>query len=276
LLYPEFSGFLHTQQGATAMEFYAGYLLGILSVVLGAIVGSFLNVCIYRIPSEKSIALPASHCPSCKHPLKFYDNIPIISYIILRGKCRNCDERISPVYPAIELLTAVMSLLLFRKYGLSLEYLFSFMFTCALIVITFIDLKHQIIPDVITLPGIPLFALAAILFMDITLKASLIGILAGGGCLYLVAFVYQLLTKREGMGGGDIKLLAMLGGFLGWHSLWFIIMASSLIGSVTGISAMICKGKDTKYAIPFGPFLSIAAVVYIFWGNMVMKLLFYR
>ena len=258
------------------MALYAEYLLGVLSAVLGAIVGSFLNVCIYRIPPGKSIVFPASHCPACEHPIKFYDNIPIISYIILRGKCRNCGEKISPIYPAIELLTAVMSLLLFRKYGLSFEYLFSFLFTCALIVITFIDLKHRIIPDVITLPGIPLFALAAIFFMDITLKSSLIGILAGGGCLYLVAFVYQLLTKREGMGGGDIKLLAMLGGFLGWQSLWFIIMASSLIGAVAGISAMICKGKDTKYAVPFGPFLSIAAVAYIFWGNMVMKLLFYR
>ena len=255
---------------------YLECLLQIFSAILGAIVGSFLNVCIYRIPSGKSIVFPASHCPACKHPIKFYDNIPIISYIILRGKCRNCDEKISPIYPAIELLTAIMSLLLFRKYGLSLEYLFSFMFVCALIIITFIDLEHQIIPDVITLPGIPLFALAAILFMNITLKASLIGILAGGGCLYLVALVYQLLTKREGMGGGDIKLLAMLGGFLGWQSLWFIIMASSLIGAVAGISVMISKGRDSKYAIPFGPFLSIGAVAYIFWGNMVMKLLFYR
>ncbi len=251
-------------------------LLGIFSVVLGAIVGSFLNVCIYRIPSGKSIVLPASHCPVCEHPIKFYDNIPIISYIILRGKCRNCDEKISLIYPAIELLTAVMSLLLLRKYGLSFEYLFSFIFTCSLIVITFIDLKHQVIPDVITLPGIPLFALAAFLFMDVTIRDSLIGILAGGGFLYMIAFGYQLLTKREGMGGGDIKLLAMLGGFLGWQSLWFVIMASSLIGATAGISVMVSRGKDTKYAIPFGPFLSIGAIAYIFWGNMVMKLLFYR
>jgi len=258
------------------MEFYAEYLWGIASVILGAIVGSFLNVCIYRIPSGESIVFPASHCPTCKHPIKIYDNIPIISYGILRGKCRNCGERISLIYPAIELLTAVMSLLLFLKYGLSFAYLFTFAFACALIVITFIDLKYQIIPDVITLPGIPLFALAAILFMDVKLTTSLIGILAGGGCLYLVALVYQLLTKREGMGGGDIKLLAMLGGFLGWQSLWFIIMASSLIGAVTGISAMIVKGKDTKYAVPFGPFLSIAAVAYIFWGNTVMNFVFYR
>ncbi len=258
------------------MELYAEQLWGIVSVILGAIVGSFLNVCIYRIPLGDSIVFPASHCPTCKHPIKIYDNIPIVSYSILRGRCRNCGEKISLIYPAIETLTAFMSLLLFLKYGMSFAYLFSFAFTCALIVITFIDLKYQIIPDVITLPGIPLFALAAIFFMDITLKASLIGILAGGGSLYLVALGYQLLTKREGMGGGDIKLLAMLGGFLGWQSLWFIIMTSSLIGAVAGISAMIVKGKDTKYAVPFGPFLSIAAVAYIFWGNAVMNFLFYR
>ncbi|MBW2650373.1 MAG: prepilin peptidase [Deltaproteobacteria bacterium] len=255
---------------------YMECLLPILSAILGAIVGSFLNVCIYRIPSGKSIVFPASHCPACEHPVKFYDNIPIISYIILRGKCRNCNERISPIYPAIELLTAVMSLLLFLKYGLSFEYLFSSVFTCALIVITFIDLKHQIIPDVITLPGIPLFALAAIFFMNVTFMDSLIGILAGGGFLFLIALGYQLLTKREGMGGGDIKLLAMLGGFLGWQSLWFVVMAASLIGAIAGISVMISRGKDTKYAIPFGPFLSIGSVAYIFWGNAFMRFLILR
>jgi len=258
------------------MLLYAECLLQIFSAILGAVVGSFLNVCIYRIPSGKSIVFPASHCPACKHPIKFYDNIPIISYLMLRGKCRHCSKRISPLYPVIELLSAVMSVLLFRRYGLSPDYLFAFLFTCALIVITFIDLKHQIIPDVISLPGIPLFALAAIFFMDVTFRDSLIGILAGGGFLFLIALGYQLLTKREGMGGGDIKLLAMVGGFLGWQSLWFVIMASSLIGAVAGVSVMISKGKDTKYAIPFGPFLSIGAIAYIFWGNMVMKLLFYR
>ncbi|MBW2558491.1 MAG: prepilin peptidase [Deltaproteobacteria bacterium] len=258
------------------MLLYAECLLQIFSAILGAIVGSFLNVCIYRIPSGKSIVLPASHCPVCKHPIKFYDNIPIISYLMLRGKCRHCSKRISPIYPVIEVLTAVMSVFLFREYGLSFEYLFAFLFTCALLIVTFIDLKHQIIPDVISLPGIPLFALAAIFFMDVTFRDSLIGILAGGGFLFLIALGYQILTKREGMGGGDIKLLAMVGGFLGWQSLWFVIMASSLIGAVAGISVMISRGKDTKYAIPFGPFLSIGAIAYIFWGNMVMKLLFYR
>ena len=258
------------------MALYSEYLLGTLSALLGAIVGSFLNVCVHRIPSGGSIIFPASHCPTCKHHIRFFDNIPIISYILLRGKCRNCNEKISRIYPLTELLTAVMSLFLFQKYGLSFEYLFSFVFTCTLIVVTFIDLKHQIVPDMITLPGIPLFALAAIFCMNVTLMDSIIGILAGGGFLLLVALGYKLLTKREGMGGGDIKLLAMLGGFLGWQSLWFVIMAASFIGAVAGISVMICKGKDSRYAIPFGPFLSIGAVAYIFWGNMVMKLLFYR
>ena len=253
---------------------FVPYLGVIFSALLGAVVGSFLNVCIYRIPTGESIVLPASHCPTCGESIRWYDNIPVISYLILRGKCRQCDERISPLYPVIEIVTAVLAVLLFRKYGVSLDAFFSFLFTCALIVITFVDLRHQIIPDIITLPGIPLFALAAILFMDITIKDSLLGILVGGGFLYAVALGYQLLTKREGMGGGDIKLLAMMGGFLGWQSIWFIIMAASIVGAVVGISVMVGKGKDTKYAIPFGPFLSIAAVAYIFWGHAFMRSLF--
>ncbi len=255
---------------------YDPYIPVILSALLGAVVGSFLNVCIYRIPEGRSIVFPASHCPVCSQPIQWYDNVPIISFLILKGKCRKCAQRISPLYPFVELLTALMAVLLFRKYGLSLDFLFAFLFTCALIVITFVDLRHQIIPDVITLPGIPLFALAAIFFMDITIKDSLIGILAGGGFLYLVAITYQLLTKREGMGGGDIKLLAMLGGFLGWQSIWFIIMAGSIVGAVVGISVMIWRGKDTRYPIPFGPFLSAAAMGYLFWGDLCMRLVLVR
>ena len=255
---------------------YDPYIPVILSALLGAVVGSFLNVCIYRIPEGRSIVFPASHCPVCSQPIRWYDNVPIISFLILKGKCRKCAQRISPLYPFVELLTALMAVLLFRKYGLSLDFLFAFLFTCALIVITFVDLRHQIIPDVITLPGIPLFALAAIFFMDITIKDSLIGILAGGGFLYLVAITYQLLTKREGMGGGDIKLLAMLGGFLGWQSIWFIIMAGSIVGAVVGIPVMIWKGKDTRYPIPFGPFLSAAAMGYLFWGDLCMRLVLVR
>jgi leader peptidase (prepilin peptidase)/N-methyltransferase len=244
--------------------------------IAGAAVGSFLNVLICRIPEGQSIIYPSSHCPKCTHPIRFYDNIPLISYLVLRGRCRDCREKISPRYPLVEALTALLSFLLFWKFGLSIKYLFSFVFTAALIVITFIDLDLQIIPDVITLPGIPLFFLAAVFFMDVKVMEALLGLLIGGGCLFAIAFVYELITKREGMGGGDIKLLAMMGAFLGWKSLFFILFVSSILGAVVGISTMIVKGKDMKYAVPFGPFLSIAAIAYLFVGVDVMEYFFFR
>jgi leader peptidase (prepilin peptidase)/N-methyltransferase len=244
--------------------------------IAGAAVGSFLNVLICRIPEGQSIIYPSSHCPKCTHPIRFYDNIPLISYLVLRGRCRDCRGKISPRYPLVEALTALLSFLLFWKFGLSIKYLFSFVFTAALIVITFIDLDLQIIPDVITLPGIPLFFLAAVFFMDVKVMEALLGLLIGGGCLFAVAFVYELITKREGMGGGDIKLLAMMGAFLGWKSLFFILFVSSILGAVVGISTMIVKGKDMKYAVPFGPFLSIAAIAYLFVGVDVMEYFFFR
>ena len=258
------------------MTFLAGNLLSAFFAVLGACIGSFLNVCIYRISESKSIIFPNSFCPNCQHPIKLYDNIPIVSYLVLRGRCRNCHERISLRYPALELLTALLSLLLFWKYGFSFQYLFAFVFTCALIVIAFIDLEHQIIPDVITLPGIPLFFLLTFFFTGVSFCDSILGILIGGGSFYLIAVVYQLVTKREGMGGGDIKLIAMLGAFLGWKSLLFILIVSSFLGAIVGISMMIIHGKDLKYAVPFGPFLSIAAVAYIFFGDYFMKFLILR
>ncbi|MCX5847426.1 MAG: prepilin peptidase [Deltaproteobacteria bacterium] len=250
--------------------------LDIFFTVAGAAVGSFLNVLICRIPEGQSIVFPASHCPKCMHAIRFYDNIPIISYLVLRGKCRDCHEKISLRYPIVEAITALLSLLLFWKFGLGLKYLFSFIFTCALIVITFIDFDHQIIPDVISLPGIPLFFLLAVFFMDVPVLEALLGIFIGGGCLFAIAFSYELITKREGMGGGDIKLLAMLGAFLGWKSLFFILFVSSLLGAFVGISMMIAKGKDMKYAVPFGPFLSIAAVVYLFVGVDAMNYLYFH
>jgi leader peptidase (prepilin peptidase)/N-methyltransferase len=244
--------------------------------VVGAAVGSFLNVLICRIPEGQSIVFPSSHCPKCQHPIRFYDNIPIISYLVLRGKCRDCHDKISPRYPLVEAITALMALLLFWKFGLSLKYLCSFIFTAALIIITFIDFDHQIIPDVITLPGIPIFFIGAVFIMGLSVWESLLGIVIGGGCLFAIAFGYEIITKREGMGGGDIKLLAMLGAFLGWKSLFFILFVSSLLGAVIGISLMVAKGKNMKYAVPFGPFLSIAAVAYLFVGFDVMNYFYYR
>jgi leader peptidase (prepilin peptidase)/N-methyltransferase len=252
------------------MNIWGAIIVGI----VGAMVGSFLNVCIWRIPREESIVFPASHCPGCSHPIRFYDNIPLVSYLLLRGRCRDCGERISLRYPLIEALTAALAVLLFWKYGFTLPLLCSFLFTAALIVITFIDIDYQIIPDVISLPGIPICFLAAVFVMKVPFLESLIGILVGGGILYTIAIVYEWITKREGMGGGDIKLLAMLGAFFGWKSLLFIVLFSSFTGAVVGITMMVIKGQDMKYAVPFGPFLALGAMAYFFFGDAFLRFLF--
>ena len=246
-------------------------MLHIISIIFGAIVGSFLNVCIIRLPTEESIITPGSHCPHCKSPIKFYDNIPMLSYLVLRGRCRYCNEPISFQYPLIEGLTAFGSLIIFMKFGPSLSYLFFFSFFAALIVITVIDLYHQIIPDAISIPGIGVGLLGSLIIPYITFFNSVIGILVGGGSLFLVATLYQWFFKREGMGGGDVKLLAMIGGFLGWKSVILTILLSSFIGSIVGIAIMLLKGKDFKYAIPFGPFLSLGAVISLFYGETLIQ-----
>lgn len=243
----------------------------LISIIFGAIVGSFLNVCIYRLPREESIVFPGSHCPLCKKPIQFYDNIPIISYVLLRGKCRYCHQPISLQYPIIEGITALGSLLLFLRFGISLSYFIYFAFVSALIVITVIDLYYQIIPDVISLPGIGIGLLASLFLSNVTFWESFIGMISGGGILFLVAVGYQWLFKREGMGGGDVKLLAMIGAFLGWKSVLLTIILSSFIGSVIGIILIVIKGKDFKYAIPFGPFLSLGAAISLFYQNEIIS-----
>jgi leader peptidase (prepilin peptidase)/N-methyltransferase len=243
----------------------------IVSIIFGALIGSFLNVCIFRLPKEESIITPGSHCPHCKNPIKFYDNIPLFSYFLLKGKCRHCNGPISIQYPLIEGITALSSLVLFMKFGLSLSFLIYFAFVSALIVITVIDLYHQIIPDVISLPGIGVGLLSSLIIPQITFSNSLIGALLGGGSLFLVATLYQWLFKREGMGGGDVKLLAMIGSFLGWKAVILTILLGSLIGSIIGISIIVLKGKDFKYAIPFGPFLSLGAVIALLYGPRIIN-----
>ncbi len=190
-----------------------------------------------------------------------------ISFILLRARCRDCGEKISWRYPLVELITALLALLLFMKFGLTLNFLVFFIFTAVLIVISFIDLDHQIIPDILSLPGIPIFFLAAVFIVKIPWHEALIGLLVGGGVLFLIAFVYEFITKREGMGGGDIKLLAMIGGFLGWKSLIFVLLFSSLAGAIVGITAMMIKKQDMKYAVPFGPFLSAGGDCLYFLGR---------
>ncbi len=244
----------------------------IMSVFLfGACIGSFLNVCIYRIPKKKSIVFPRSFCPNCKNDIPLYLNIPILSYIFLWGKCRFCKNKISIRYPLVEALTGIFALLLFYKFNLGPAFFYWFVFISVLITISFIDFDHQIIPDIISLPGIIIFASSFYFLPEMTIQKAILGILTGGGSLYTVAFFYYLLKKQEGMGGGDIKLLAMIGAATGIKGVIFTIFAGSLSGTVFGILIMIStKIFDTKLKIPFGPFLSTGAILYIFFGEQII------
>jgi leader peptidase (prepilin peptidase)/N-methyltransferase len=218
-----------------------------------------------------SILKPSrSFCPQCKSAIKFYDNIPVFSYIWLRGRCRNCKASISLRYPLVELITGILAISILFLFGLTLEGLVYFIFISSLLVITFIDIDHKIIPDIITLPGIPIGLLASFVLPAMTFISSLVGLLVGGVSLLLVAWVYSLITHKEGMGGGDIKLLGMIGAFLGWKGVIFTIFAASLTGTLVGIIVMLQKGKNLKFAIPFGPFLSIGAMSYVFFGEKVV------
>lgn len=239
--------------------------------VFGMVVGSFLNVCICRMPKNESIVSPPSHCPLCSYQIRWYDNIPLLSYLFLRGKCRGCGAHISFQYPLVELLNGILALFLFLRFGPTLVFAALFLFCSALVVITFIDIEHQIIPDEISLSGIVAGFALSFFLKGHTWLNSLLGILLGGGSLLLVAYLYQRLTGKEGMGGGDIKLLAMMGAFLGWKSVPFIIFTSSLAGSLIGISIMLFQKKDSKLAIPFGPYLAFGAVLYIFCGKALIR-----
>lgn len=235
--------------------------------IFGACIGSFLNVCIYRIPVNLSIVHPGSSCPRCRRLIPFYDNIPILSYALLMGKCRRCKAPIAIRYPLVELLGGLSALACGLTFGLTLHGLVVFAFVAALIVVTFIDLDHRIIPDSISLPGIPIFFLGTFAVPGVTWQTSLLGILAGGGSLLAVAWVYRAMTGREGMGGGDIKLLAMIGAMVAWQGVLFTLFAASAIGTLVGIIAMLQSGKGMRLAIPFGPFLAMGATLYIFFGD---------
>jgi leader peptidase (prepilin peptidase)/N-methyltransferase len=239
--------------------------------MFGMCIGSFLNVCIYRVPSSMSIINPSrSFCPRCNSSIPFYDNIPVFSYLWLKGRCRNCKEPIPLRYPLVELMTGILAIAILFMFGLTLESVVYFVFISALLVITFIDIDHKIIPDIITIPGIPIGLAASFVLPAMTFKSSLIGLLVGGGSLMLVAWIYSLVTRKEGMGGGDIKLLGMIGTFIGWKGVIFTIFAASLAGTLVGIIVMLQKRENLKFAIPFGPFLSIGAMSYVFFGEKVL------
>ncbi|MFQ5681806.1 MAG: prepilin peptidase [Candidatus Binatia bacterium] len=248
--------------------------------IFGAIVGSFLNVCIVRLPKDKSIVNPPSHCPECKTPIPFYDNIPLLSYLFLKGHCRFCKGRISPRYFVVELLMASLAVALLHRVGLGFAFFIGFIFVAALIVISFVDLAVRIVPDVISLPGIGLGFLLSIVSYLWSLDpravipsplSSVLGIVVGGGILILTAWAYEFFSGVEGMGGGDIKLLAMIGAFLGWPSVPVALFAGSLVGSIVGVGFMVVKGFDRKTALPFAPSLCLGALIYLFFGKELIR-----
>jgi len=230
-------------------------------------VGSFLNVCIYRLPMGGSLLRPRSHCPKCGSPIQPYDNIPIISFFLLRGRCRNCKERISPRYPLVEALTAASAAALLYRYGLGFETFILFVFICGLIVASFIDLDHQIIPDVITYPGIALGVISSFVSQSVQWRDSVLGAIVGGGILLIVAIGFRLIRKKEGMGLGDVKFLAMIGAFLGWKAVILTLVLSSFVGAIVGYLSLRLSGKGSHEPIPFGPFLALGAVAYMFGGE---------
>ncbi len=247
------------------------FYYSIIVFIFGAVTGSFLNVCICRMPRDESVVSPPSHCPTCMYRIRWYDNIPLASYLLLRGRCRGCGIRIPIRYPLVELGNGLLALALFLRYGPSPTFAALFLFCSALLVITCIDLEYRVIPDKISLPGIVIgFVLSFFLPWPGWLN-SLLGILAGGGSLLLVACAYEWLTGREGMGGGDIKLVAMMGAFLGWEAVPFIILAGSLAGLLAGGLMTLIRRQDSRLAIPFGPFLAFGALFHLFLGLRILN-----
>lgn len=258
----------------------------VIVILFGLVIGSFLNVCIYRIPRQESVVFERSHCPACKTFIQAWENIPLFSFIFLRGKCRHCGAPISWVYPTVEVATAGLIYLLFLKYGFESPFFLNAALFCMLVVLFFIDLFERILPDIITLSGMA----AGILLspfqssefirgdpflgtpqsLGSTYLHSSIGALLGGGILWVVAIAYLKIKKIEGMGFGDIKMMAMVGAFLGWRYAWLTVFFGSLIGAVVGSIYIYTWGKGTRYELPFGTFLAIGAVATTLWGPAVV------
>lgn len=260
----------------------------LLVFLFGLVIGSFLNVVIARVPEGQSVITPRSRCPHCSTPIAPYDNIPVLSYLWLRGRCRHCGEKISILYPAVEILTGLAFVAAYGKLDWTPAFPLNAVFFSALIALIFIDLRHRILPDVITLPLI-LIGLFLSYFQDPSLiesrflarffdlqmpwqriavhaTASLLGILLGGGALWTVAVAYLKLRKIEGMGMGDVKLMAAVGAFLGWSLAWLTIFIGSLLGAIIGSAYMASQHKGLRYELPFGTFLGFAAIASALWG----------
>jgi leader peptidase (prepilin peptidase)/N-methyltransferase len=241
-----------------------------LTIIFGLIVGSFLNVVICRLPLSESIVFPPSHCPRCRAAIPFYHNIPLLSYVILLGRCRSCRGRISPQYPLVEGLTAISFWLATGAYGLTLHAAAAAVFLCLLIVLAAIDLEHMILPDELTLGGAALFFIYSFFNPEVgQLDAVLSGV---GAALFFAAlfFFYLKVRKIEGLGFGDVKMALLMGFFLGLHRLTVAILLASLSGVLVGLFFIIFKKKNLKFALPFGPFLALGSYVSLFWGEAIL------
>ncbi|MBN3039344.1 MAG: prepilin peptidase [Candidatus Omnitrophica bacterium] len=254
-------------------------ILKIFIFVFGATIGSFLNVCIYRMPRKESIVKPPSHCPGCQHRINWYDNIPFLSFVFLRGRCRHCGQRISWRYFIVELISASIFLSLYLYFGISLRFWIFAAVSSSLIVASFIDIAIREIPDEISLWGIVIGLIVSVIFPQLhssasrltSLGLSFLGLLAGGGSIYITGIIGDAIFKKESMGGGDVKLMAMLGTFIGWKLVLLTFFLAPFFGAIFGIILKIKKGESF---IPYGPFLSLAALISVFWGEKIIKWLF--
>ena len=238
--------------------------------LIGASIGSFLNVCIYRLPRRESLVWPASHCTSCGRTLSWYENVPIVGWLALRGRCRTCGERISVIYPIVEIVTAAIFVCGYVIYGWTPILAVRLAFACAMIVLFVIDLQHQILPNVITVPGIVIgFVLS--FFLPPGWFSSLLGIALGGGVLLLIMEAYARARGFEGLGMGDVKMLAMIGAFLGWPLMLLTLVLGSFAGSVIGVGLMASRRGGMKTALPFGTFLAVGALVAAVTGDAILQ-----
>jgi leader peptidase (prepilin peptidase)/N-methyltransferase len=237
----------------------------------GLIAGSFLNVCIHRLPKKQSVVSPRSHCPQCNKLIAWYDNIPLLSFIMLRGKCRHCGASISYIYPLVEFTTAFFFLIMYLKWGLTFQLLIDLIFICLLLLLLFIDLLHYLLPNSITLPGIVLGFGLSFINQRISWLESLIGLLIGGGILLVISLFYSYVKKKEGMGMGDVKMLAMLGAFLGWKLCLLTLILASIIGTILGIIVILKSKEGLMKQLPFGSFLALAALITLFWGQGIIS-----
>jgi leader peptidase (prepilin peptidase)/N-methyltransferase len=245
----------------------------ILTGVLGLAIGSFLNVLIYRLPRKKPIVLARSVCTRCGNRLMWYHNIPLVSFACLGGRCAYCTRKISWRYPIVEAVNGLLYVYFLWQFGLTEQFFVFAFLSSVLLAIFFIDLDHQIIPDSFTLPGIGIGLAVSLIPGGLSPLSSLIGLLVGGGSLYIIAILGDWIFKKESMGGGDIKMAAMLGAFLGWQKVLFIFISAAAIGLVVSIAVMIfSKRMREERIIPFGPFLSAAAVLAIVYGDQLIRL----